>query len=199
MLETRKEYKFIISNSELESFRKFYNKNLVILHQPRYIESLYLDSWSLDLYKMSNDLDIDKFKYRFRKAVDGKIYSEVKINTSDGKFKEKKITAYQNLTQIKSAGYKKLTLYPALYVSYEREYYNLSDSVRVTIDKNISYKSTRCRSLVNINKRIEKIVLEYKYLDDKTLDIENYFFKNPTTFSKYVDGINKIYKECFNL
>jgi len=199
MLETRKEYKFIISNSELESFRKFNKTNLVILHQPRYIESLYLDSWSLDLYKMSDDLDIDKFKYRFRKAIDGKIYSEVKINTADGKFKEKKITAYQNLTQIKSAGYKKLTLYPALYISYEREYYNLSDSVRVTIDKNISYKSTRCRSLVNINKRIEKIVLEYKYLDDETIDIENYFFKNPTSFSKYVDGINEVYKECFNL
>jgi len=92
-----------------------------------------------------------------------------------------------------------LTMYPTLYVSYEREYLNLFDSVRVTIDKNISYKSTKSRSLVNINKQTEKIILEYKYLDDKNLDIENYFFKNPTTFSKYVDGIIKVYKESFNL
>jgi len=35
--------------------------------------------------------------------------------------------------------------------------------------------------------------------DNKKLDIENYFFKNPTTFSKYVDGINKVYRESFNL
>ena len=199
MLETRKEYKFIMSKSELESFKEFNDTNLVTLHQPRYIESLYLDSWALDIYKMSDDLDVDKFKYRFRKAVDGKIYSEVKINTANGKFKEKTSTEYQNFEQIKSVNYNKMTLHPSLYVFYEREYFNLFDSVRVTIDKNISYKSAECRSLVNLQKRTDKIVLEYKYLDDRKLDIENYFFKNPITFSKYVDGINKVYKESFNL
>ncbi len=199
MLETRKEYKFIISESELENFKKFNGLNLVTLHQSRLISSLYLDTWGLDIYKMSNDLDVDKFKYRFRKAVDGKIYSEIKTNKANGKFKQKTITDYKNLEQISSINYNKLTMYPTLYVSYEREYLNLFDSVRVTIDKNISYKSTKSRSLVNINKQTEKIILEYKYLDDKNLDIENYFFKNPTTFSKYVDGISKVYKESFNL
>ena len=199
MLETRKEYKFIISKSELENFKFFNDSNLVTLHKPRNINSLYLDSWGLDIYKMSDDLDVDKFKYRFRKAIDGKIYSEVKINTANGKFKEKTRTEYQNLEKIESVSYNKMTLYPSLYVSYEREYFNLFDSVRITIDKNITYKSTECRSLVNVNKRTDKIVLEYKYLDDRKLDIENYFFKNPTTFSKYVDGINKVYKESFNL
>jgi len=199
MLETRKEYKFIISESELENFKKFNGLNLVTLHQSRLISSLYLDTWGLDIYKMSNDLDVDKFKYRFRKAVDGKIYSEIKTNKANGKFKQKNITDYKNLEQISSINYNKLTMYPTLYVSYEREYLNLFDSVRVTIDKNISYKSTKSRSLVNINKQTEKIILEYKYLDDKNLDIENYFFKNPTTFSKYVDGIIKVYKESFNL
>lgn len=199
MLETRKEYKFIISKSELESFKNFNCSNLVTLHRPRHIESLYLDSWDLDIYKMSDDLDVDKFKYRYRKAVDGKIYSEIKLNTANGKFKEKKITKYQNFEQIQSISYNKMTLYPSLYVFYEREYFNLFDSVRVTIDKNISYKSTESRSLVNVHKRTDKIVLEYKYLDDRTLDIEKYFFKNPTTFSKYLDGINKVYKESFNL
>jgi len=199
MLETRKEYKFIISESELENFKKFNGLNLVTLHQSRLISSLYLDTWGLDIYKMSNDLDVDKFKYRFRKAIDGKIYSEVKINTANGKFKEKTVTEYQNFEQIESVSYNKMILYPSLYVSYEREYFNLFDSVRVTVDKNITYKSTECRSLVNVNKLSDKIVLEYKYLDNKKLDIENYFFKNPTTFSKYIDGINKVYKENFNL
>lgn len=199
LLETRKEYKFIISNSELENFKLINNLKLVTLHKPRYINSLYFDSWGLDIYKMSDDLDVDKFKYRFRKAIDGKIYSEVKINTANGKFKEKTVTEYQNFEQIESVSYNKMTLYPSLYVSYEREYFNLFDSVRVTVDKNITYKSTECRSLVYVKKLSDKIVLEYKYLDDKKLDIENYFFKNPTTFSKYIDGINKVYKENFNL
>ena len=105
MLETRKEYKFIISNSELENFKFFNNLNLVALHKPRNINSLYLDSWGLDIYKMSDDLDVDKFKYRFRKAIDGKIYSEVKINTANGKFKEKTVTAYKNFQQIESVSY----------------------------------------------------------------------------------------------
>lgn len=127
MLETRKEYKFIISNSELENFKFFNNLNLVALHKPRNINSLYLDSWGLDIYKMSDDLDVDKFKYRFRKAIDGKIYSEVKINTANGKFKEKTVTEYKNFQQIESVSYNKMILYPSLYVSYEREYFNLFD------------------------------------------------------------------------
>ena len=82
------------------------------------------------------------------KLVDGKIYSEVKINTANGKFKEKTVTEYKNFQQIESVSYNKMILYPSLYVSYEREYFNLFDSVRVTVDKNITYKSTECRSLV---------------------------------------------------
>ena len=199
MLETRKEYKFIISESELENFKKFNGLNLVTLHQSRLISSLYLDTWGLDIYKMSNDLDVDKFKYRFRKAVDGKIYSEIKTNKANGKFKQKTITDYKNLEQISSINYNKLTMYPTLYVSYEREYLNLFDSVRVTIDKNISYKSTKSRSLVNINKQTEKIILEYKYLDDKNLDIENYFSKTRQHFQNMLMELARFIKKVFNL
>jgi len=199
MLEARKEFKFVISKSELENFKHFNDSSLVLLHQPRYISSLYLDTWDLDIYNMSENLDIDRFKYRYRRAIDEKIYSEIKINKANGKFKEKTITNFQNFQQIKNVVYNKKTLYPSLYVSYEREYYSLFDSVRITIDKNITYKSADCRSLVNLRKQTDIIVLEYKYLDDRNLDIENYFFKNPETFSKYIDGINKVYKLSFNL
>jgi len=198
MLESRKEYKFVISGNELENFKNLNSKNLKVLHESRFIESLYFDTWDLELYKSSFNLDIDKYKYRLRKGIDGKIYSEIKMNKANGKFKEKNLTHFKSLDQTESIFYHNMSLHPTLYVSYSREYLNLNNSVRVTIDQNIYYKSSKKRSLLEINKQSHNVILEYKFLDNKKLDIENYFFKNPVTFSKYVDGINRVYKERNN-
>ena len=89
----------------IENFKNLNSKNLKVLHESRFIESLYFDTWDLELYKSSFNLDIDKYKYRLRKGIDGKIYSEIKMNKANGKFKEKNLTHFKSLDQTESIFY----------------------------------------------------------------------------------------------
>ena len=52
----------------------------------RTIESLYMDTVNLEIYKLSKNTDVNKFKLRFRTSKnDKKIYKEIKSNKSTGK------------------------------------------------------------------------------------------------------------------
>lgn len=194
MLETRKEYKFIFNNHELEKFRIFLNSKENKLFNDRIIKSLYMDTIDFKLYKLSNENDVGKYKVRFRQYNnEHDIYHEIKLNTQEGKQKKiLKQNKFTNLDEIDQIVYKNLVLVPAIKISYKRSYFSFKN-VRITIDKNLQFESTKNHSMSK-NKFISKLnIVEYKILHQQYPDIESYFFQNPVSFSKYNYGIENLY------
>ena len=194
MLEVRKEYKFCLTKNQLFQFKNYFKNNLTILYPERQISSLYMDTLDFMLYKNSLLVDIEKYKYRFRKNTDGIIDLEIKLNNQNGKFKFKENTKFKTFQEIKYSIYDKKILYPALLVNYKRQYFNIDGHVRITLDNDINFTSTPNRSLNKISVKEEMFILEYKILNKNFFDIENYFVNNPVTYSKYNKGIEKVYK-----
>ena len=73
---SRKEYKFLLTEKEIYKLKIFYGELLVPLFPNRTIESLYMDTVNLEIYKLSKNTDVNKFKLRFRTYPknDKKIY-----------------------------------------------------------------------------------------------------------------------------
>ena len=95
-----------------------------------------------------------------------------------------------SFNDIKELNEGKLSLIPAVYTSYNREYY-IFDDLRITVDSKIKFSSHKARSLSN-SKEFSKSIVEYK-LGNNINEIEKYFFLNPIAFSKYQTAISKIY------
>lgn len=193
MLEARKEYKFVFKNFELQNFLLFLNNKENKLYENRYIKSLYMDTIAFKLFHLSQNNDSNKFKVRYRQYDEkSPIFLEEKFNGSQGKFKNK--TQVKSITDFNSVNeiyYKNLKLVPTLFVSYIRQYLLFND-VRITIDKRIEYSNSSFRSLGFNSYKSNLNIVEYK-IHNNNSDIEKYFYKNPESFSKYDEGIKKIY------
>ena len=193
--EDRKEFKFIFNNNQLEDFKFNYKlTNDKKLFEKRKITSLYLDTINYDLFQISKASDIEKFKLRYRQYNDSSdIYEEIKFSKASGKSKEKKATRYKNLNEISNKMYKNFNLIPCIFISYEREYYHHYDT-RITIDKNILFRSSIKRTKSEVKYLFIPNVIEFK-LNSKNKEIEKYLPKNPIAFSKFTTGIEKLYKK----
>ena len=191
----RKEYKFVLENKEVLNFFKFYSKTIKKLHPDRKIISLYFDTSNFHYYKSSILNDVDKIKIRFRQYPQNSsaIYKEIKINSQNGKEKLSELTEYSELSSIKNVMYENYLLTPVLYVEYDREYYEVENSIRVTIDNKIFYSVPRNRSLFSKKIIEDKTIVEFKLLDESFTDVEKLFFKNPQAFSKFSNGMQKMY------
>lgn len=194
MLEARKEYKFIFNNYELGKFRIFLNSKEIKLFDDRVITSLYLDTIDFKLYKQSIENDVGKYKVRFRQYnYENEIFQEIKLNTPEGKQKKiNKQNKFKHLDDIGQLRHKNLNLVPAIKISYKRSYFSFKN-VRITIDKNLQFESTKNHSMSK-NKLMPKFnIVEYKILHQQKPDIESFFFQNPVSFSKYNYGIENLY------
>ena len=191
MKSKRKELKIVMSNIERDNFLQ---TKLEKIHNSRIITSLYFDTEDFYLYKQSKNTDVDKFKIRFRKYSNSKtIFKEFKFNHFDSKYKEVQETEFNSLEEIKCLFYKSYKLIPSIYVSYERDYYLYKDT-RITVDKNLFFKTHELRSLQTNEYSAENLnIVEYK-LFNEILDIEKYIKPNTEKFSKYEYGIKKIYR-----
>tara|TARA_Y100001958_G_C20963652_1_gene361456 strand:+ start:64 stop:654 length:591 start_codon:yes stop_codon:yes gene_type:complete len=192
MIENRKEYKFVLNSNETKNFLTIFGDKLNILHPNRTITSLYFDTVDFQLYKNSKLYDTNKMKVRIRTySNEEKFYKEIKFNDGIGK---RKIVTNINITSfddIKELHEDKLILIPAVYTSYNREYYTFDD-LRITVDSKISFSSHKIRSLSNSKTEFSKSIVEYKF-GKNINEIEKYFFLNPVAFSKYQTAISKIY------
>ena len=193
--EFRKEYKFVLDSRQLNSFYKFYDNNFLNLHPSRRIVSLYFDTVDFKLYNKSILDDVEKFKYRFRQypSVSTNISKEIKFNTKKGKEKISDKTNFQNFKDIPNQTYRGFNLIPTLFVDYHRDYYQIDNKIRVTIDKKIKFSPPKNRSLISKDNSINNIIVEFKLLSSKIEDVSTYFFTNPVAFSKYEVGIAKTY------
>ena len=189
----RKEYKILLSEIELTQFIKKYKKELEEIYETRTITSLYFDSISFELYKKSIFQDVDNFKIRVRRYNNDKnYYKEVKSNLFSGKEKYSEPLKIRSFKDVQRLDYNNRTFYPSAFTNYTRSYYIFHNS-RITIDRNINYKTHRFRTLSSNKAYDSQIVLEVKSVEGNN-DVEKYLFSTPTAFSKYKKAIKLLYK-----
>jgi len=189
--KVRKEYKFKLTNEQLFKLKSSFLVNFEKLHNSRNIKSLYFDNDKFDLYFNSIINDANNFRIRFRRNIHNKIDREIKKNTNYGKQKIIEPTEFICFKEISDTEYLNRIYYPSLFVEYEREYFRF-ENLRVTLDSKIKFKDPKeiLSHEINFN------ILEYKILNPNLdIEIEKYFFTNPTSFSKYKYGIKKIYNK----
>jgi hypothetical protein len=194
-IKSRQEYKFLVSKKEQMDIEVFSKNSIKELFPEREILSLYMDTNNFELYKQSTLNDVEKFKVRYRTYpnTDLNIYEEIKLNSKLGKEKLVNKTEFNDFESI-APNYKKgYFLFPTLFVQYKRKYFELENSVRITIDSNISYSLPKYRSLDKSKITTSHIVLEMKNLNNIAIDLSKYFFSNPVAFSKYNSGIEKMF------
>ena len=193
VVEERKEYKLLASEKSVIEFLYKNKDELVTLFPKRIIKSLYFDTLNFDLYEKSNLYDVEKFKIRIRTYSDNnKFFKEIKSNLFIGKKKDVTELFINDFSEVLEINHKGLIYFPAVYTQYERSYYKFNEA-RVTIDKNIKFISHNFRTKVEVEKKFDNNVIEYKNLKDFS-EVEKYIDKNPIAFSKYNTAIEKIYK-----
>lgn len=194
----RKEYKFVLSSAEIENFLSIFDCKTNEIYEKREVQSLYMDTKNYDLFHKSETYDIDKYTLRYRKYSNNKIINfEVKDNSSLGKRKTSVPSKFRTLKEVKTLNYKNYLTTPALYVTYTRNYYEF-ESARITVDRNLNFKSTVNRSLSTRIHNSYLNILEVKLLDQHSLDVEYLLLQNPQKFSKFKYGMSKIYNLSLN-
>ena len=188
----RTEEKITINSSRLIEFKdSLFLKGAKILFPKRKIKSLYLDNFNYQMYRDSIEGSLPRKKIRIRNYNNGKYFQEVKISSTEGRFKTSKQIKGEKNSEIKKIGLFD-EMYgpckPVLLVEYEREYFKFKD-FRVTIDYEIKYFSYYNKFL-----GLEKHpVIELKASVEKSLNELMIDFPYPRTrFSKYSNGIEKL-------
>jgi len=184
--------------TKLKNFIKNYSGKE--LYPKRKISSIYFDNKFLDMYKESEEGTVPRKKIRIRNYPNDekKVKNlEIKITSVEGKFKKTHIVDDKTYK-----GYLERGIFDSSYglcnkiieISYLREYWSLKNA-RLTIDYNIEYKSP-----INYKNFFDNeiLILEVKSSKD-VITVQNLLSEilplEKQRFSKYCEGINKIYNE----
>ena len=200
----RIEEKLYIKSEHILDFKEYLNKlSGKQLYKPRVIKSLYFDNLNLDMYNDSIEGVVPRKKVRIREypnADDKNFYLEVKHSSVEGRFKTRKIIDNKNVNFYKKSGFfdsQYGICLPNFYVSYEREY-SVIDDIRISLDRNLTYKSFKSNNTYNDKNCIVEIKTSIKKnLDDLT----KIFPFQRIRFSKYcfaVDNLNKTGNQRIN-
>lgn len=217
----RYEIKFVIPvelYSDLILYLKLNNKLFKESYESRIINSLYFDNCDFNSFCESTSGSINRWKVRLRwygnkmfvspqvevKIKKGNVGKKIKYQAPNfninSPFKRSYISSFLARNKLKNhlTNIEKYS-FPTLFCSYNRQYFTSEDSlVRITIDRDLSYgqvsigKKIKNRNLLKDN----LVIAEIKF--DSSCDI--YFLKKSLLipfyqqrFSKYSNGINKIY------
>ncbi|WP_416687664.1 VTC domain-containing protein [Candidatus Pseudothioglobus sp. Uisw_041] len=189
----RKENKFRLSHSDMAQLQdQLITLGMEELYPCRVVNSCYFDNESLSLFQESEEGVLPRKKIRIRWYDNRQDFTkETKISSIEGRFKSvQKKPKLQHLDAVLKTRYFDSSygiLKPSLIVSYERHYFSFK-SLRITFDRNISYKSLKYKT--NIVARDNEDVMEVKspinYGDDYIKSI----ISQPTSrFSKYSRGL----------
>ena len=188
-LDTRKYDEFIRYINTIEA-KKIYNSRKVF--------STYFENDFFSSFKQSEEGVVPRKKIRIRSynTNDHSVISklEIKISAEDSRFKKvERIKSKHQIEKLLNRGFIDRNYglcKPLLNVSYEREYYQLTDH-RITIDKNISYCNFKKK------KKIFKeplSIIEFKSDTTKDINLYDNILTSPISrFSKYCRGMNKVF------
>ncbi len=198
----RTENKFILSKKKIFEFKQWLDQNnYSILFEKRYINSIYFDSKNFMIFKDSIEGTTPRKKIRIRTYSkfffnkNNKFNLEIKISSVEGRYKKtKELNDGVNTFLIGYNDNQYGTCFPVLNVSYEREYF-IRDNSRVTIDTNIKYSSVNKRVISNYCYHESNCVVENKLTKNDNNEILKFFPFSQVRFSKYCNGIEKVYPE----
>ncbi len=183
----RKEFKFTLSNQQLNNFLLTFKTELNVLHEPNKIKSIYYDTDYFEIYKASISKDINKFKYRIREYNgNSRYYREIKMSQNQ-KLKFTKEDQYLNIYP-EQIFFKQYNLKSKSIVDFNREYFKFFQS-RLTIDTNIIYSHLKN----NVKFTEQYNIVEMKLHNQVFTDIERFLPFNPGKFSKFESSISNIY------
>ena len=191
----RIEEKLLINSNQVLEFKDFlFKKYAKEIFPSRKIKSLYFENSDEEMYRDSLEGTVPRKKIRVRKYPDDKkssLYLEVKISSADGRYKTRKIIDENKFDDLKKIGIydnQYGTCMPLIYVTYDREYYQVDD-VRISIDENIKYQLFSGRELgCDYNSIVE---LKASINKDKDNLLNSFPFQR-TRFSKYCNAFEKI-------
>ena len=191
----RIEDKYLINQIDYIKVKKLLQKNnFKETYEKRLITSLYFDNKFLSMFHDSEEGVVPRKKIRFRYYNNdkSKIFFEFKINSVEGKFKRSEKISLKDFNNFCIKG-KHDPSYgvclPKLYVNYLREYFATKD-LRITIDKEINFKSHR--GVLKVKENF--YILEIKTLNFlKNIEFLEGFPKTKIRYSKYSEGIKKIF------
>ena len=186
-----KKYKLTISDQKILK-NNLVNKGMKLLYPKREINSIYLDTKSLDFYLNSEEgvLPRKKIRIRWYNTDFKKVFKETKISSIEGRYKvsepffnTKKI--FNNDFQLIDNEYG--ILKPQILITYIREYF-IFNELRLTFDSNIQYKVISSLSGQNIKDKecVMEIKVNFKTNDDYIEKIIEYPISR---FSKYSRSI----------
>ena len=221
--DQRIESKFITNNLGLNKFLWLLRSNgFLRSYSNRIVNSLYYDNLHFSSLKENLAGITPRNKYRLRwygkiKAVNNDFQFEKKIKLNQSGYKkiikftnnmdffsmDFSIAGLQKITKVFDHRFLPLNLFPQLLCSYERQYFENSHSVRLTIDSHIKFlgikndiKNDLSKPFINSNFNI----VEIKFLPKQKNLLTNLFRKLPypsTRCSKYLLGHAKINKVSY--
>ena len=193
----RIEEKLLFNPSQIFDLRKWLSKNeYSMLYPKRKIRSLYFENSINQIFLDSEEGITPRKKIRIRNYpdnIDKNFFFEKKISSPDGRFKQKKIVASNEIENLKKFGHFDevyRSCYPKLFVEYSREYYD-ANICRLTIDTNINYTKF---SELNYTKSDPLAAVEIKASINCNVDqlLKEFPFQR-VRFSKYCRGFNFLF------
>ena len=195
----RLEKKFTLDTRKYDEFIRYINTiDAKKIYNSRKVFSTYFENDFFSSFKQSEEGVVPRKKIRIRSynTNDHSVVSklEIKISAEDSRFKKvEKIKSKHQIEKLLNRGLLDRNYglcKPLLNVSYEREYYQLTDH-RITIDKNISYCNFKRK--IRIFKEPLSII-EFKSDTTKDINLYDSILTSPISrFSKYCRGINKVF------
>lgn len=203
----RFEIKFpILNDKHFIKWKKYFN--LKKSFSDRLVKSTYFDTKNLYLAQQNIDGFSSRFKIRER-SYNNELSSQIEIKNKNNKYVEKLffknfeysnhngLVFNDNLNILKKYPktfflIKSNKFYKTSTVQYDREYYNISEDIRFTFDKNIIFFNF-INSYRTLKKKYNYFILELKTSDYNNEILLEYMQKlniSPKRFSKYIQSLH---------
>jgi len=188
----RIEEKLLINKYQLCEFKEYLTlKGASKIFETRKINNLYFDNDRFEMFNDSIEGCLPRKKIRLRSYEDDRSFLEIKISSTEGRYKTSNQIDLKKTNNMKNLGFFDKDYGPCkpiLYVEYTRDYFKYED-IRVTIDNNINY-FTKYRKFLGIDKN-QIIELKASFKKDLNELMKDFPFPR-SRFSKYTNGVEKL-------
>ena len=188
----RIEEKLLINKYQLSEFKEYLiSKGASKIFETRKINNLYFDNDKFEMFNDSIEGCLPRKKIRLRSYEDDRNFLEIKISSTEGRYKTSNQIDLKKTNNMKNLGLFDKdygSCKPVLIVEYTRDYFKYGD-IRVTIDNDINY-FTKYRKFLGIDKN-QIIELKASFKKDLNELMKDFPFPR-SRFSKYTNGVEKL-------